>query len=82
VLAAGVPGVVARAAAPGALWEKAAGIADLEGRVALTPRHRFRIGSVTKVFVATVVLQLVGEGVLMLDDKSGRSPKASHCGSS
>jgi D-alanyl-D-alanine carboxypeptidase len=71
VLAAGIPGVVARAAAGGAVWEKAAGIADLEGQASLTPRHRFRIGSVTKVFVATVVLQLVGEGVLRLDDQVG-----------
>ena len=71
VLAAGIPGVVARAVAPGAVWEKAAGIADLEGQASLTPRHRFRIGSVTKVFVATVVLQLVGEGVLRLDDQVG-----------
>jgi D-alanyl-D-alanine carboxypeptidase len=71
VLAAGIPGVVARAAVPGAVWEKAAGFADLEGQASLTPRHRFRIGSVTKVFVATVVLQLVGEGVLRLDDQVG-----------
>jgi D-alanyl-D-alanine carboxypeptidase len=71
VLAAGVPGVVVRALAPDALWEKAAGIAELEGQAPLTPRHRFRIGSVTKVFVATVVLQLVGEGALRLDDEVG-----------
>jgi CubicO group peptidase (beta-lactamase class C family) len=29
---------------------------------------RFRIGSITKTFVATVVLQLVGEGRLRLDE--------------
>ena len=29
---------------------------------------RFRVGSVTKTFVATVVLQLVAEGKLGLDD--------------
>ncbi|KJY34436.1 serine hydrolase domain-containing protein, partial [Streptomyces sp. NRRL S-495] len=32
------------------------------------PDGRFRIGSVTKAFVSTVVLQLVGEGRLRLDD--------------
>ena len=33
------------------------------------PVHgRFRVGSITKTFVATVVLQLVGEGRLRLDD--------------
>jgi D-alanyl-D-alanine carboxypeptidase len=71
LLAAGIPGVVARAAAPGALWEKAAGIADLEGQAPVTMDHRFRIGSVTKLFVATVVLQLVGEGALTLDEEVG-----------
>jgi D-alanyl-D-alanine carboxypeptidase len=34
----------------------------------LRPRDRFRVGSVTKTFVATVVLQLAGEGRLALDD--------------
>lgn len=33
---------------------------------------RFRIGSLTKTFVATVVLQLVGEGRLSLDDSVER----------
>jgi D-alanyl-D-alanine carboxypeptidase len=37
-------------------------------RRAARPSDRFRIGSVTKSFVATVVLQLVGEGRLGLDD--------------
>ena len=34
----------------------------------MQPTDRFRIGSVTKTFVATVVLQLVAEGKLRLDD--------------
>jgi D-alanyl-D-alanine carboxypeptidase len=29
---------------------------------------RFRVGSITKTFVAAVVLQLVGEGRMSLDD--------------
>ena len=33
----------------------------------LTPGHRFRVASVSKVFIATVVLQLVDEGALALD---------------
>ncbi|MFC0113921.1 serine hydrolase domain-containing protein [Kibdelosporangium aridum] len=36
------------------------------------PEHRFRIGSTTKTFVATVVLQLNAEGKLRLDDTIGR----------
>ncbi|MFC9328999.1 serine hydrolase domain-containing protein [Kitasatospora sp. NPDC057015] len=49
-------------------WRGAAGVSDL---VTLAPVHtdgHFRIGSVTKTFVATVALQLVGEGRLRLDD--------------
>ena len=71
VLEAGIPGVVALAADPAASWEKAAGLADIESGAPLSPAHRFRIGSVTKLFVATVVLQLVGEGALALDDEVG-----------
>ncbi len=61
---AGVPGAVAVAAGPGFSWESAAG----DG---LTTDHRFRIGSVTKLFVATGVLQLVAEGALELDGEVG-----------
>jgi CubicO group peptidase (beta-lactamase class C family) len=67
----GVPGVVAVAARPGFSWERAAGIADAETGAALTTDHRFRIASVTKLFVAAVVLQLVDEGVLELDGEVG-----------
>ena len=37
----------------------------------MTPEHRFRIGSVTKIFVAALVLQLVDEGALGLDGDAG-----------
>ena len=39
---------------------------------ALRPAAQFRIGSITKTFVATVVLQLVGEGRLTLDEPVAR----------
>src|SRR5438093_13297635 len=71
LLRAGVPGAVVRAAAPGVSWEKAAGIADLSTGAAMKAEHRFRIASVTKLFVAAVVLQLVDEGALALDDEVG-----------
>ena len=47
--------------------EAAAGFADLATGELLTVEHRFRIGSVTKIFVASLVLQLVAEGLLDLD---------------
>ena len=63
----GLPGVVAVAARPGFRWEGAAGIADIESGEPLTPEHRFHVGSVTKLFIAAAVLQLVHEGALALD---------------
>ena len=46
----------------------AAGFGDLRRRTPMRVGDRFRIGSVTKSFAATVVLQLAGEGRLSLDD--------------
>lgn len=45
-----------------------AGVATIGTQQPIDPAARFRIGSVTKVFVSAVVLQLVGEGRLSLDD--------------
>ena len=46
----------------------AVGVADLDQPRPIEARDRFRIGSVTKMYVATLVLQLVAEGALELDD--------------
>lgn len=67
VVAAGVPGAVVVRVGPHGRVEVAAGLADVESRRLLTVDDRFRIGSVTKVFVAALVLRLVAEGVLELD---------------
>ena len=48
-------------------WRGSAGAAVLEPRRSIRATDRFRIASVTKTFVATIVLQLVGEGRLALD---------------
>jgi D-alanyl-D-alanine carboxypeptidase len=48
-------------------WRGGAGVARLGTQQRVRPDGAFRIGSVTKSFVATVVLQLVGEGKLALD---------------
>jgi D-alanyl-D-alanine carboxypeptidase len=63
VVAAGLPGASVAAAG----WEEAAGLANVETGEPLTPQHRMRVGSVSKIFIATVVLQLVDEGALELD---------------
>ncbi|MEV0381600.1 serine hydrolase domain-containing protein [Nonomuraea sp. NPDC050643] len=49
-------------------WTAAAGYRDMASRKPADPAGHFRIGSVTKSFVATVVLQLADEGRLSLDD--------------
>ncbi|WP_328314306.1 beta-lactamase family protein [Streptomyces sp. NBC_00442] len=43
------------------------GLADVQSDTPMRADSRFRIGSLTKPFVATVVLQLVGEGRVALD---------------
>jgi D-alanyl-D-alanine carboxypeptidase len=68
VVEAGAPGAVALVRTGHGTWQGASGLGDLTARRPARPSDRFRIGSVTKSFVATVVLQLVGEGKLQLDD--------------
>jgi len=50
------------------LWSHAFGHADVEGGIPATPTTRYRIGSVTKLFTATAVMQLRDAGALKLDD--------------
>jgi D-alanyl-D-alanine carboxypeptidase len=70
VVATGVPGAVAVAVGPDRRVEGAAGVADPATGEPLTVEHRFRIGSVTKIFVAALVLRLVAEGLLDLDGEA------------
>jgi D-alanyl-D-alanine carboxypeptidase len=67
VVDTGVSGTVVVAAGPSGRFEAAVGVANVGTREPLTPGHRFRIGSVTKIFVASLVLRLVEEGLLDLD---------------
>ncbi|MCX4690512.1 beta-lactamase family protein [Kitasatospora purpeofusca] len=50
------------------VWKGAQGAGDFSTGAEPSANGRFRIASVTKTFVATVVLQLVGEGRFRLDD--------------
>jgi D-alanyl-D-alanine carboxypeptidase len=68
VVDGGVPGVIARVHEGGEARSVAAGVDDLATGARLRPAARLRVGSVTKTLVATVVLQLVGEGRLRLDE--------------
>ncbi len=70
---AGVHGVVVAVRdGSGAGWTRASGTTTRDGQVPLPPDARFRVASVTKTFVAVVVLQLAAEGRLRLDDAASR----------
>lgn len=60
--------VLARASNNGKISSYTAGVADLNSKKPMKSDYRFRIGSVTKTFTATTVLQLVGENRVQLDD--------------
>ncbi len=60
-------GLVVRADAPAGQRTMAVGLTDVDGEEALTGDEAFRIGSVTKLFTATVAVQLAEEGVVDLD---------------
>ncbi|MFJ2090599.1 serine hydrolase domain-containing protein [Streptomyces sp. NPDC087901] len=64
----GVVGVSAEVTSPGTRAVARAGVAESGTRRPMPPGGRFRIGSATKTFTATVVLQLVGEGRMSLED--------------
>lgn len=64
----GLPGLVVEVRDEHGRWTATAGVADRETERERSPRDRFRIGSTSKTFTATVVLQLVAEGRLSLDD--------------
>ncbi|MET8629694.1 serine hydrolase domain-containing protein [Kitasatospora sp. NPDC004669] len=65
---AGLPGAMVEVKNGGSTWFGQAGTADLATGQKLRPQDRFRIGSTTKTFVATVLLQLEAEHKLSLDD--------------
>ena len=68
VVAAGATGISLRVDDGHHTIRLASGAARLDPRVPMRPDARLRVGSITKTFVSTVTLQLVGEGRLSLDD--------------
>ncbi|HFU7057398.1 TPA: serine hydrolase domain-containing protein [Bacillus cereus] len=64
----GFPGILAKTFEGGNTWSYAAGVANLSSKKPMKTDFRFRIGSVTKTFTATVLLQLAEENRLNLDD--------------
>lgn len=63
-----VPSVIAGGLKDGKRWSYATGTASYEVPRAVEPNFSFRIGSITKTFTASVILQLAEEKQLNLDD--------------
>jgi D-alanyl-D-alanine carboxypeptidase len=72
LVADGVPGAIALERRRGQELHAASGVANLETKEPIRADDRFRVGSITKSYVATVVLQLVAEHRLSLDDSVER----------
>jgi D-alanyl-D-alanine carboxypeptidase len=68
VVAAGAAGALAEVHDGSDRWRAASGTAELRKSRPVPVDGRFRVGSLTKSFVATVVLQLVAECDVRLDD--------------
>ncbi len=64
----GLPGMTMLIDSPEGFWAGAAGYADLPNQIPMQVCNISRIGSVTKTFTATLILQLVEAGQLELDD--------------
>ncbi|OII63725.1 peptidase [Streptomyces sp. CC53] len=65
---AGAPGVLVQVRDRHGVWNGSAGVADRTTGRERGARDRYRVGSITKTFVATVLLQMEAEGRLDLDD--------------
>jgi CubicO group peptidase (beta-lactamase class C family) len=51
------------------IYKKGFGLANMEWNIPNAPDTKFRLGSITKQFTATVILQLVEQGKIKLDGK-------------
>jgi D-alanyl-D-alanine carboxypeptidase len=68
-----IPGAEAAVVFPdGHVWAGESGLADLRTRDPVRPDTLFAIGSVTKTFIAALVLSLAQDGKLSLDDRLSR----------
>ncbi|WP_055586670.1 serine hydrolase domain-containing protein [Streptacidiphilus griseoplanus] len=68
----GLPGAVVGLWTPQGRYVRAFGVADMATRKPMTTRLRFRVGSITKTFTVTALLELVDRGRAHLDDPISR----------
>ncbi|WP_030726882.1 serine hydrolase domain-containing protein [Streptomyces sp. NRRL S-237] len=68
-----IPGVIVSVSAPGkGDYVRSFGVADKATGAPMTPNLNMRIGSVTKTFTVTALLELVDQGKVGLDDPIGK----------
>ncbi|WP_292052124.1 serine hydrolase [Martelella sp.] len=65
------PGAIVGVRTPEGSWVEGFGISDPQSGAQMAPGMHTRIGSVTKTFTGTVILQLAEDGLLSLDDTIG-----------
>ncbi len=69
----GIPGAIVSLSVPGEIdYVKAVGVGDTATGIPMMPDYHTRIGSVTKTFTGTAVLQLVDRGLIRLSDPISR----------
>lgn len=65
----GIPGALVLVDSPETgKWSSALGVADISSGAPMTTDMHMRIGSITKTFTSTMVLQLIDQGALTLSD--------------
>ncbi|MFI1353002.1 serine hydrolase domain-containing protein [Streptomyces sp. NPDC020898] len=64
----GVPGVALQTTQGHSVWKATAGVGNLKTKQPRSAHDNFRAASITKTFIATVLLQLEAEGRVSLDD--------------
>jgi D-alanyl-D-alanine carboxypeptidase len=69
---AAAPGAIVGVQTPKGTWTAAYGYADPTTKAPMTVDMHLRIGSVTKTFTGTLILQLAAQGKLSLDDPIAR----------
>jgi D-alanyl-D-alanine carboxypeptidase len=63
------PGMILGVWTPTMSYLKAVGVADIPSGAPMTTDMNYRIGSQSKMYISTVILQMVDEGKIALDDK-------------
>ncbi|MFD9324877.1 serine hydrolase domain-containing protein [Streptomyces sp. NPDC060065] len=64
----GVPGVTGQARDKYGTWNGTSGVGNLKAQQSRGAQDRYRVASITKTFVSTVLLQLEADGEIGLDD--------------